>query len=146
VVSKGSSLTGQQSRVVTDQLEEQQVSEEAEEEEYNAKGTWIASGAHFAHDLYPSYIGVLIPYVQSHLGIPLALASLMVPAQQMPSILQPFIGYLADRTSKRLFVVLTPGIAAVSLSMIGLAPHLAVVILGQHVWGRAPGTYEHPCW
>lgn len=145
MVSKGSSLSGQRSQVVTDQVEVAATTEEAaEEEEYNAKGTWIASGAHFAHDLYPSYIGVLIPYVQSHLGISLALASLMVPAQQMPSILQPFIGYLADRTSKRLFVVLTPGIAALSLSMIGLAPHLAVVILLLLVSGLASAAFHAP--
>jgi MFS transporter, FSR family, fosmidomycin resistance protein len=145
VVSKGSSLAGDRSGVVTDQVEAPAAEQaESEEDEYNAKGTWIASGAHFAHDLYPSYIGVLIPYVQSQLGISLALASLMVPAQQMPSILQPFIGYFADRTSRRLFVVLTPGIAALSLSMIGLAPHLAVVILLLLVSGLASAAFHAP--
>jgi MFS transporter, FSR family, fosmidomycin resistance protein len=145
VVSKGSSITGERSGVVSDQTEVA-VAEHSEEEEdeYNAKGTWIASGAHFAHDLYPSYIGVLIPYVQQQLGISLALASLMVPAQQMPSILQPFIGYFADRTSRRLFVVLTPGIAALSLSMIGLAPHLAVVIILLLVSGLASAAFHAP--
>jgi MFS transporter, FSR family, fosmidomycin resistance protein len=145
VVSKGSSLSGDRSEVVTDQVETTVAAGEAEKDEaYNAKGTWIASGAHFAHDLYPSYIGVLIPFVQSKLGISLALASLMVPAQQMPSILQPFIGYFADRTSRRLFVVLTPGIAALSLSMIGLAPHLAVVILLLLVSGLASAAFHAP--
>jgi MFS transporter, FSR family, fosmidomycin resistance protein len=145
VVSKGSSLAGDRSGAVSDQAEAQ-ATENAEEEadEYNAKGTWIASGAHFAHDLYPSYIGVLIPFVQSKLGISLALASLMVPAQQMPSILQPFIGYFADRTSRRLFVVLTPGIAALSLSMIGLAPHIIVVIMLLLVSGLASAAFHAP--
>jgi MFS transporter, FSR family, fosmidomycin resistance protein len=145
VVSKGSSIAGDRSGVVSDQADSVTAEQaEEEEDEYNAKGTWIASGAHFAHDLYPSYIGVLIPYVQQQLGIPLALASLMVPAQQMPSILQPFIGYFADRTSRRLFVVLTPGIAALSLSMIGLAPHLAVVILLLLVSGLASAAFHAP--
>jgi MFS transporter, FSR family, fosmidomycin resistance protein len=145
VVSKGSTVAGERSGVVADQVDAP-ASEDAEEEEeeYNAKGTWIASGAHFAHDLYPSYIGVLIPYVQSQLGVSLALASLMVPAQQMPSILQPFIGYFADRTSRRLFVVLTPGIAALSLSMIGLAPHISVVILLLLVSGLASAAFHAP--
>lgn len=145
MVSKGSSLSGEQPGTISDQVEAPATEEaDEEEDEYNAKGTWIASGAHFAHDLYPSYIGVLIPYVQQHLGISLALASLMVPAQQMPSILQPFIGYLADRTSRRLFVVLTPGIAALSLSMIGLAPHIAVVILLLLVSGLASAAFHAP--
>jgi MFS transporter, FSR family, fosmidomycin resistance protein len=145
VVSKGSSLAGDHSQPISDQVEAPAAeAAEEEEDEYNAKGTWIASGAHFAHDLYPSYIGVLIPYVQQQLGISLALASLMVPAQQMPSILQPFIGYFADRTSRRLFVVLTPGIAALSLSMIGLAPHLAVVIILLLVSGLASAAFHAP--
>lgn len=145
MVSKGSSIAGDRSDSISDQAEIPAAeAAEEEEDEYNAKGTWIASGAHFAHDLYPSYIGVLIPYVQSQLGISLALASLMVPAQQMPSILQPFIGYFADRTSRRLFVVLTPGVAALSLSMIGLAPHLAVVILLLLVSGLASAAFHAP--
>lgn len=145
MVSKGSSLAGDHSGDTADQVDAP-AGEQADEEEdeYNAKGTWIASGAHFAHDLYPSYIGVLIPFVQSKLGISLALASLMVPAQQMPSILQPFIGYFADRTSRRLFVVLTPGIAALSLSMIGLAPHIAIVIMLLLVSGLASAAFHAP--
>lgn len=145
MVSKGSSLAGDHSGDTADQVDAPAAEQaDEEEDEYNAKGTWIASGAHFAHDLYPSYIGVLIPFVQSKLGISLALASLMVPAQQMPSILQPFIGYFADRTSRRLFVVLTPGIAALSLSMIGLAPHIAIVIMLLLVSGLASAAFHAP--
>jgi MFS transporter, FSR family, fosmidomycin resistance protein len=143
VASKGSSIAGEQTQTPAAKAETAEKTT-PREGEYNAKGTWIASGAHFAHDLYPSYIGVLIPFVQSKLGISLALASLMVPAQQMPSILQPFIGYFADRTSRRLFVVLTPGIAGLSLSMIGLAPHLAVVILLLLVSGLASAAFHAP--
>jgi fatty acid desaturase len=41
----------------------------------------------------------------------------MVPAQQFPSVLQPFIGFMADRTSRRLFIVLSPAIAAAFLAV-----------------------------
>ncbi|MEZ4570964.1 MAG: hypothetical protein R2849_11680 [Thermomicrobiales bacterium] len=47
----------------------------------------------------------------------------------MPSLLQPFIGILADRTSKRWFVVLAPAVAGISVSSIGLAPNVFVVLL-----------------
>jgi FSR family fosmidomycin resistance protein-like MFS transporter len=104
----------------------------------------VAAGAHFAHDMYPSFIGPLVPLVREKLGISLALASLMVPAQQMPSILQPFIGFLADRTSRRWFVVLSPATAAVSLSSLGLAPHFAVVILLLLVSGLSSATFHAP--
>lgn len=113
-------------------------------DDYDGRGVLVTAGAHFAHDLYPSFIGPLVPAVQEKLGVSLAVASLMIPAQQFPSIAQPYIGYVADRTSRRWFVVLSPALAAVSLSSIGLAPHIAVVILLLLVSGLASATFHAP--
>ncbi len=111
---------------------------------YDRKGVALMAWAHFAHDLYPSFLGVLVPAVQTKLAIPLAVASLMVPAQQMPSILQPFVGYLADRTSRRWFVILTPATAALALSLVGLAPHFAVVVLLLLCSGLSSAAFHAP--
>jgi len=111
---------------------------------YDRKGVALMAWAHFAHDLYPSFLGVLVPAVQTKLAIPLTVASLMVPAQQMPSILQPMFGYLADRTSRRWFVILTPATAAVSLSLVGLAPHFAVVLLLLLGSGLSSAAFHAP--
>lgn len=111
---------------------------------WDARGVALMAWAHFAHDLYPSFLGVLVPAVQAKLGVSLALASAMVPAQQLPSIVQPFLGYIADRTSRRWFVVLTPGIAAIALSSIGLAPHFVVVLLLLLVSGLASAAFHAP--
>ncbi len=100
--------------------------------------------AHFSHDLYGSFTAVLIPPVQAKLGVPLAIASLMVPAQQMPSVLQPFIGVIADRTSKRWFVVFAPAVAAMTISSIGLAPHFAIVLLLLFTAGLASASFHTP--
>ena len=104
----------------------------------------VTAAAHCAHDLYPSFIGPLVPAVQAKLGVSLAVASLMIPAQQFPSVFQPFIGYLADRTSRRWFVVLSPAAAAVSLSSIGLAPNIAIVLLLLLASGLASATFHAP--
>ena len=123
-----------------------QVQEETESDQlhFSVRGTLVITFAHFAHDLYGSFTAVLIPPVQEKLGIPLSIAALMVPAQQMPSILQPFIGVLADRTSKRWFVVLAPGVAAISISSIGLAPHFALVLLLLFTAGLASASFHTP--
>lgn len=117
---------------------------DAEVDEYDARGVAVAAGAHFAHDLYPSFIGPLVPAIQDKLGISLAMASLMIPAQQFPSVLQPFIGLLADRTSRRWFVVLSPGVAGVSLSSLGLAPNIVVVLMLLLISGLASATFHAP--
>jgi FSR family fosmidomycin resistance protein-like MFS transporter len=123
-------------------------SDEAEhkepEDEYDARGTYTVAGAHLSHDLYSSFRDPLIPYVQENLGISLFAASLMVPAQSFPSLLQPFIGVLADRTSKRWFVVLAPAVAGISTSSIGLAPNVFVVLLLLFTAGLASAAFHTP--
>ena len=111
---------------------------------FDQRGTLTVSGAHFAHDLYSSFLGPLIPAVQEKLGVSLFVASLMVPAQQMPSIVQPFVGAWADRTSKRWFVVAAPAIAAVAVSSIGLAPHVALILLLLVCSGLASAAFHAP--
>lgn len=120
------------------------VREDGEEETYDARGVAVTAGAHCAHDLYPSFIGPLVPALQEKLGVSLAVVSLMIPAQQLPSIFQPFIGLVADRTSRRWFVVLAPALAAVSLSSVGLAPNIGVVILLLLVSGLASAMFHAP--
>jgi FSR family fosmidomycin resistance protein-like MFS transporter len=116
----------------------------AKADDYDARGTYTVAGAHLSHDLYSSFRDPLIPYVQENLGISLFMASLMVPAQSFPSLLQPFIGVLADRTSKRWFVVLAPGVAGISTSAIGLAPNVYVILLLLFTAGLASAAFHTP--
>ncbi|CAN5505572.1 MFS transporter [soil metagenome] len=118
--------------------------EAAEEDDYNARGAYTVAGAHLSHDVYSSFRDPLIPFVQENLGISLFAASLMVPAQSMPSLLQPFIGILADRTSKRWFVVLAPAVAGISVSSIGLASNVFVVLLLLFTAGLASAAFHTP--
>ena len=118
--------------------------EHAEADEFDQRGTLTVSGAHFAHDLYSSFLGPLIPAVQEKLGVSLFVASLMIPAQQMPSIIQPFVGAWADRTSKRWFVVLAPAVAALAVSSVGLAPHVGLIVLLLIASGLASAAFHAP--
>ncbi len=118
--------------------------EDEPEDDYNARGSYTVAGAHLSHDVYSSFRDPLIPFVQDNLGISLFAASLMVPAQSLPSLLQPFIGVLADRTSKRWFVVLAPAVAGISVSSIGLAPNVFVVLLLLFTAGLASAAFHTP--
>lgn len=120
------------------------VAEAAEGAGYDSRGVAVCSFAHFSHDMYTSFIGPLIPAIRDQLGIPLFLVSLMIPAQQMPSVFQPLIGYVADRTSRRWFVVVAPALAAIAISSLGLAPNIAVVLLLLLVSGLASAMFHAP--
>ena len=139
-VAKSVTSTVGQEPLTTDTASEIEV----EVDDFDRRGTLTVSGAHFAHDLYSSFLGPLIPAVQEKLGVSLFIASLMVPAQQMPSVIQPFIGAWADRSSKRWFVVGAPAVAALGVSTIGLAPHVALILLLLVCSGLASAAFHAP--
>jgi FSR family fosmidomycin resistance protein-like MFS transporter len=111
---------------------------------YNRRGIYTLAGAHAAHDLYGGFLGPLLPEIQAKLGVSLTVISLMFPAQQAPGIFQPFLGVLIDRTSRKLFVVLGPAITAISISALGLANHVGVVLLLLFISGISSGIFHAP--
>ncbi|MEZ4570967.1 MAG: MFS transporter [Thermomicrobiales bacterium] len=102
------------------------------------------AGAHAAHDLYGGFLGPLLPEIQAKLAVSLTVISLMFPAQQVPGILQPFIGVLVDRTSRKLFVVLGPAVTALSISALGLANSVWMVLLLLFISGISSGIFHAP--
>jgi FSR family fosmidomycin resistance protein-like MFS transporter len=111
---------------------------------FDARRTFTVAGGHLAHDLYSSFIGILIPAVQEKLGISLALVSFMIPAQQVPGIAQPFVGYLADRTTRKWFVVLAPTVTAITISSVAIAPNVVIVMLLLMMSGLSSACFHAP--
>jgi FSR family fosmidomycin resistance protein-like MFS transporter len=56
-------------------------------------------------------------------------AGLLTVVMQLPSLAQPFIGHLADRVGLRYLVITAPAIAGVAMSLLGIAPTYAVLVL-----------------
>ena len=75
---------------------------------------------HFTHDVYSAFLAPLLPVLQEQLGIGYALTGNLAVFTQIPSLINPFIGYLADRVSLRYFVIFAPAITATLMSSIGL--------------------------
>jgi len=117
---------------------------DADVDVFDGRRISIIAGGHLAHDLYSSFMGVLIPAVQDKLGLSLAIVALMIPAQQLPGIFQPYIGYLADKTTRKWFVVFAPSVSAITISMIGLAPNVGVVLLLLIASGLSSACFHAP--
>ena len=79
----------------------------------------VAAG-HFTHDIYSAFLAPLLPILQEQLGIGYALTGNLAVFTQIPSLLNPFIGYLADRVSLRYFVIFAPAVTATLMSSMGL--------------------------
>jgi FSR family fosmidomycin resistance protein-like MFS transporter len=79
-------------------------------------------GGHFIHDIYTAFLAPLLPLIIERLSLSFTLAGVLTWALNLPAVLNPFIGYLADRLSVRYFIILAPAVSATLMSMLGLAP------------------------
>jgi len=77
------------------------------------------AGGHFTHDGFSAFLSPLLPLIQDRLGASYAGVGSLVIWTQMPSLFNPFIGYLADRVSLRYFIILAPGITGTLMSLMG---------------------------
>lgn len=100
--------------------------------------------AHFANDTYGQYLPILLPLLAASLGFSLSLATLAITAYTITSsIIQPYLGHIADRYATRLISVLGMVGSAVGASLLGVAPSFFVLILLAIVAGVGTASY-HP--
>jgi FSR family fosmidomycin resistance protein-like MFS transporter len=104
----------------------------------------LLSVGHAIHDMYPAFLAPLLPLLQAKLSLSNTLAGSLATFLRSSSLVQPFIGYLADRTSARLFVILAPGATAVFMSLVGAAPSYGLVALLLSLVGFSHASYHAP--
>jgi len=92
----------------------------------------LIAGGHFVHDIFTAFVSPLLPEIIKLLQISLTQAGTLTAFMQVPSLMNPLIGYVDDRKDLKLMMILAPGITATLMSSIGLAPNyasLAVLLL-----------------
>jgi FSR family fosmidomycin resistance protein-like MFS transporter len=88
------------------------------------------SAAHLLHDIYSSFLAPILPLLIEKLSLSYSLASLLSVVQRAPSLLNPFVGLFADKFQPKYFIILTPTITAIAMSLLGSADsYIALVIL-----------------
>ncbi len=85
--------------------------------------------AHGVHDTYSSFLAPMLPSLIANLSISMTEAGLLDFAKTVPSLLQPFIGHLGDRVNLRYLVILAPAITGTMMSLLGIAPNYAILIM-----------------
>src|SRR5471030_460169 len=88
-------------------------------------------GCHTINDFYGIIIAIMLPAIRASFGLSYsAVAILPFLAQATSAVLQPTLGYLADRRGvRRLFMAL--GFVAITIAMLGLGQsrsYLAVLL------------------
>jgi FSR family fosmidomycin resistance protein-like MFS transporter len=79
------------------------------------------------------------------LGLSIALAATLAMTLSLAaSLVQPVMGWLADRYGRRLFVVAGPALSGVFLSLIGVAPTFALLLVCLALGGLGSAAYHPP--
>ena len=99
---------------------------------------------HFIHDVYSSFLAPLLPLLIEKLSLTLTQAGFLSTIMQLPALLNPYIGVLADRISVRYFVILAPAMTAVPMSLIGVAPSYSILLLLLFVTGISVSIFHVP--
>jgi FSR family fosmidomycin resistance protein-like MFS transporter len=111
---------------------------------FQAAEILLLSFAHFVHDIYSSFLSPLLPLLIEKLSLSLTQAGFLSAVMQLPALVNPFIGMLADRVSLRFFVILAPMMTAVPMSLIGLAPTYGVLLLLLFMVGISIAMFHVP--
>ena len=99
-----------------------------EHEKFQTSGVAIVSSAHAVHDTYTAFLPALLPVLIEKFSLTNTAAGLLSVFLQIPSLLQPFIGHLADRKNLRLLIILTPAITGAAMSLLSIAPAYGYLI------------------
>ncbi len=102
------------------------------------------AGAHFIHDVYTAFLAPLLPLIIDKLSISLTMAGSLTTFLQLPGLLNPFIGYMADKVSLRYFVILAPAVTATLISIMGFAPNYLTLAALLLITGISVAAFHAP--
>ena len=101
--------------------------------------------AHALNDAYASFLHPLLPRIMENLGLSIAMAaSLVMTLSLAASLLQPLVGYWADRYGRKLLVIAGPLISGVFLSLMGFAPTFGLLMVVLALGGMGSAVFHPP--
>lgn len=114
------------------------------QKKFQLKNVLSISIAHFVHDTYSAFLAPIVPLLKAKLGINNTLISLMFVAQQIPNLLNPFIGIIADNLKIRYLVILAPAVTTICMSLLGITPYYIVILILLFVMGISSALFHVP--
>lgn len=115
-----------------------------QKESFDRGKVLLLSVCHFIHDVYSSFLAPLLPLIIEKFGLSLTQAGFLSTVMQIPALLNPYIGKLADRISVRYFIILAPAMTAIPMSLLGLAPSYAVLLILMFLTGVSVSLFHVP--
>lgn len=100
------------------------------------------TGAHTIHDGYQGFLSPLLPLLIEKLSLSKTQAGFLSSFTLLPSLIQPFLGFIADRKDMRWAVVLAPAVTGAVMSMIGIAPSYSILAVFLLIGGFSSAFFH----
>ncbi|RUA03485.1 MAG: MFS transporter [Deltaproteobacteria bacterium] len=113
-------------------------------ERFQTQKIIVLSVCHFIHDIYSSFFAPLLPLLIEKLSLTLTQAGFLSTVMQLPALMNPLLGSLADRTSVRYFIILAPATTAIPMCLLGLAPSYGVLLILLFITGISIAVFHVP--
>lgn len=116
-----------------------------EKQKFYTSRVALVSFSHFIHDAYTSFLSPLLPLIIERLSLTLSQAGLLSTVMQIPALLNPFIGLVADNKGlARWLVILAPTLTAIPMSLIGITPSYGLLLILFFFAGISVALYHVP--
>ena len=118
--------------------------EQVEDSGFHLNRVLTIISAHFIHDTYSAFLAPLLPSLIEKLSLSYTQAGSLSAFTQLPSLLNPIIGYLDDKVNLRIFVILAPAISATTMSCLGFAPNYLSLVILLFITGMSIAAFHAP--
>lgn len=105
---------------------------------------FLISFAHFIHDVYSSFLAPILPLLIEKLSMSYTLAGALTIAQRLPSLFNPLVGLLADKVSLKYFIIFSPTVTVIVMSLLGLAPSYIFLVIILLIMGVSASMFHVP--
>ncbi len=102
---------------------------EKSEGEFDASGVLSVSAGHFVHDSYTGLFAPMLPLLIERFGLSLTMAGSLTFFLQIPSLLNPLIGYIDDRFDLKYGLILAPAVTGTLMTLLGRAPDVLTLCI-----------------
>lgn len=100
---------------------------------------------HGVNDAYASFLHPLLPRLMTRLELSIADAAVLTTVLSVAAALaQPLFGHLSDVRGRRAMIAIGPAVSGVFLSLIGVAPGFAVLVVFLVLGGLGSAAFHPP--
>jgi FSR family fosmidomycin resistance protein-like MFS transporter len=104
----------------------------------------LMSLGHFVHDVFSSFLAPILPLLIDKLGMSYSIAGVLSLIQRIPSLFNPLVGLAADKASVKYLLVIAPTLTATSMSLLGVASSVTVLMLLLFFMGVGASMWHTP--